>query len=514
VAPNSAKIPPEFSFRTREHFWQHLKNYKDLTANVVVIGGGIVGAGVVRELALQGIPLVFLFEKNDFASGTSWASSKLIHAGIRYLETAWTHIKKFRLGQALRNFAFVVEASHERKVLRNLAPHLVKPKPIYLVLGEDDERSPLSVALGVWLYYGIQLLQGQIFPRPKVVFRKDAIRWMAPELNADRVKAIFSFWDSETDDARLVIENLQAAHELGSYAMNYVELLSYREEGEELVVELKNRENGQTLSLRTKILINATGAFVDEVRSRGRSDASHFVDRVAGAHIDVYPALTKESYYVTAGDGRLVFFLTRNEDGLVYSRVGTTERPLSAAEPSEPVVASEKEVSYLINLVKEYLPGARIEQENMVRIDAGIRPLRAQKTASAFQKSREHEIIVEKNVYHMVGVKLTDFRRVANELLLKIPWEKLNLRLTDSGRSEDRPLREVESERMYVETDIIETIRRTMVLHWKDYVERRRGVGPEVLRRIEPGAYEREFTAMKDVLGWDEEKARRERASV
>src|SRR5688572_16445605 len=122
------KIPPEFSFRTREHFWQHLKNFPDLVANVVIIGGGIVGAGIARELALQGIPLVFLFEKNDFSAGTSGASSKLIHAGIRYLELSWNALKRGRLPTALHNLRFVFQASRERKILSGLAPHLIKPK--------------------------------------------------------------------------------------------------------------------------------------------------------------------------------------------------------------------------------------------------------------------------------------------------------------------------------------------------------------------------------------------------
>lgn len=477
-----------------------------MVANVVIIGGGIVGAGISREFALQGIPLVFLFEKNDFASGTSSASSKLIHAGIRYLELSWNALLKGRIPTALHNLRFVFEASRERKVLGSLAPNLIKPKPIYLILGENDKRNPLSVMLGVWLYYFIQLLQGQFFPRPRVVFRKSAIKWMAPQLDAEKVKALFSFWDSETDDARLVIENLQSAHEMGSYAMNYVEVVKHTREGELIRVDLKNKENGQTLSLKTKILINATGAFVDEVRGNN----SHLIDRVAGAHIDVYPALTDESYYITAGDGRLVFVLKRIEDGLVYTRIGTTERPLGPEEPSDNVRPTQKEIEYLRTLVREFFPTAQIDGTTVMRTDAGIRPLRAQNEADAFQKSREHEIVEDNGIYHVVGVKLTDFRRVANELLLKIPWKKLNLELTEPRRSELVPLRTVEKNRLYVEEDIVEMVRRTMIVHWKDYLNRRRGLGPRVLHRIDPSAYRQEFDVMKEIMGWDEERARHE----
>ncbi len=481
-----------------------------------MIGGGIVGAGILRELSLQGIPLAFLFEKNDFASGTSGASSKLIHAGLRYLEQVWISLKRLRLGSAWHYFKFVTEASQERKILRGLAPHLIKAKPIYFVLGEADDRSSLGVMMGVWLYYVIQLLQGQFFPPPRTVFRKKALEWVAPELDHKKVKALFSFWDSETDDARLVIENLQCAHDMGSYALNYVELVRYKKEGDLVRCDLVNHDNGETLSVRAKILINASGPFLDDVRKReeGASPIPPTMDRVAGSHIDVYPAFTEESYYVTAGDGRLVFVLKRNEDGLTYSRIGTTERPLGEGEPSDDVKPTQNEIDYLKGLVLEFFPKAVLSETTIMNTDAGIRPLRRQIGKDTFHKSREHEIIKEGPVFHIVGVKLTDFRRVSSELMGLIPWEKLNLRLTDPKRSELITLRPHDQEinRMYVENDIIETIRRTMVLHWKDYVLRRRGLGPRVLARMDPNAFYTEFDIMKAILNWDKKKAEEEKS--
>jgi glycerol-3-phosphate dehydrogenase len=466
VAPTSAKPLPEFSFRTREHFWQHLKNFPDLVANIVIIGGGVVGAGFLRELGLQNIPLVFLFEKNDFASATSGASSKLIHAGIRYLEQAWSALKKGRISDSWQALKFVLDASRERKILGKLAPDLIKPKIIHFVIGKQDNRSVLSVLAGIWLYYFIQILQGQFFSPPRMALHPRAIKNVAPEIDTPHVKAVFSFWDSETDDARLVIENLQSAHEAGVYALNYVEVLSYAPEGDLVRIELRNNENNQTLALKTKILINATGPFLDELRG----EKSHLVDRVAGSHIDVYPPVANASYYVTAGDGRLVFVLKRIEDGLVYTRIGTTERALSSSEPSDHVQPTPNEVTYLTELAQQFFPGAKINTETILRRDAGIRPLRAQTRLDPFHKSREHDIVVENNIYHVVGVKLTDFRRVANELLRKIPWERLNLRLINPGLSETIAFRPQRQPRLYVEADVIEMIRRTMIIHWEDYV--------------------------------------------
>jgi len=506
---------PEFSFRTRRHFWQHLKNNQDtLILNVVIVGGGIVGAGVLRELSLQDIPLCFLFEKYDFASQTSGHSSKLIHAGIRYLEQAWIAMKNFQIPAALRNVRFVIEASRERKILGGIAPHLIKPKPIFLVLGEKDKRSALSVLMGVTLYYCLQLLQGQFFPPPKVIFRKKAMEWMAPEIDPDAVKAMFSFWDSETDDARLVIETLQSAHERGGYALNYVEVERYEEKGDLIHVTLRNRESDETITVKTKILVNATGPFVDDIRALNAIALAKkpLLERVAGAHLDVYPAITNDSYYITAGDRRLVFVLKRNEDGIIFSRIGTTERPLADGESPAFTVPTPGEIDYLVSLARDYFPKANIGPDTIVRTDAGVRALTRTEEKNVFLKSREHDIVQEGSIYHVVGVKLTDFRRVSNELLRKIPWDKLHLRLNMPVLSEFAPLRSSTELKaaMYAEADMPEMIRRTMVLHWKDYVEGRRGLGPRVLAKIDPLAFKAEFDCMKDILGWDAAVAEKE----
>lgn len=507
---------PEFSFRTRRHFWLHLKNHKDVTYNVIIIGGGIVGAGLLREMGLQGVPLTFLFEKNDFASGTSGNSSKLIHAGIRYLELAWNGLKKMNFKEAWNQFLFVWGASRERKILTGIAPHLIKPKPIFFVIGEQDGRWPVSVWMGIWFYWFIQVLQGQFFPPPSFAFRKSTIKKMAPDIEESQVKAVFCFWDSETDDARLVMENLQSAHSNGCYAMNYVEVLSYEQKGDLTEVRVKNRENNEEISIKSKILINASGPFIDEVikKEKGRTTPPQkHIDRVAGSHIDVYPKITTHSYYITAGDGRLVFVLKRHEDGLEFTRLGTTERSLQDTEPSDNPKATEVEINYLKDLVRVFFPNVQINSENICRIDCGIRPLKYQDKKNAYSKSRDHEIIQEKNVFHIIGVKLTDYRSVSSEMMGVLPWKKIHLNMTDLKRSKTIPLRENSSPRLYAEDNIIEMARRTMIVHWNDYVERRRGLGPRVLKKVDLDAYEKEFEELAKMMEWDkitqdEEKSR------
>lgn len=478
----------------------------DTPLNVLIVGGGIVGAGLLRELSLREVSSLCLIEKHDFASGTSGASSKLIHAGIRYLEQAWERFKKREYSSAWRNFVYVLHASSERRLLGELAPHLVKPKPIYFVISDSDQRSIFGVFLGTWLYYLIQLFQGQFFRPPKVVFRKEAMKWIAPELDASQVRAIFSFWDSETDDARLVIENLQAAHSNGAMALNYVELVKYERRGETVCVELKNKETNDVAKVCTKIFINASGAFVDDVRGKESGVSGpldRFVDRVAGSHLNVFPSVSDESYYVTAGDGRLVFVLRREEDGLVYSRIGTTERPLQDSEPSETPDATEGEIQYLKGLVETYFPNARLTEEAIISSDAGIRPLMSQSSLLTFQKSREHRIVHDANVVHVIGVKLTDFRKVSREVVEGIPWRKYGISISNNTHPVDlRLLRENPSPWLYEESSLEEIVRRTMVVRPEDYIFRRRGLRNRVLQKLDPQKLEGEVNSLRKLLGF------------
>jgi glycerol-3-phosphate dehydrogenase len=385
-------------------------------------------------------------------------------------------------------------------VLGRLAPHLIHPKPIYFTLAKSDPRSPVSLFFGVWLYYLIQFFQGQLFSPPKMFLTPRSIAKRLPELEAGKVKAVFTFWDSETDDVRLVLETLKSAAAMGSHALNYVELIDYDQKNDSVAITLLNREANERLRIQAKRLINCSGPFVDEVRQRGGKKEAPLVDRIAGTHIDVYPPVAGKSYYVSAKDGRLVFLLRREEDGLVYTRIGTTERPLAENEPSDNPHATQTEITYLKNLVAEFFPKAELTEETIVKTDAGIRPLQAQSVIDPFQKSREHALIEEGRVLHVVGVKLTDFRRVAKEVAdrLKIP------------RGPQPLIRSAESALLYPETTMKDVIDRTMALHWDDYVKRRRGLRPFVDAKKNPERLKKGFEEFAGVFGWDEARRRME----
>ena len=483
---------------------------------MLIVGGGIAGAGALRALALKGADRVLLIEKHDFASGASGASSKLIHAGIRYLEQAWNRLKEGRLRDALREMRFVWNASLEKKTLARMAPHLIRSTRIHLVLGRDDRRSWFAALLGVWVYYGLQLLQGQWFAPPRFARSGRAIRRRDPALNADRVRAVLEFRDAQTDDARLTIENLQDAAARGAMAMNYVELASYRRADDGLIrAALRDRETGAEAEVTTRVLVNATGAWIDDVRSRGGDGAAGepIVDRVAGAHIDFYPPLTGASYYVTAGDGRLVFILHRRENDVSYTRVGTTERPLGRDEGDDALAPTPGEIRYLEAALREVLAGVNLTEELRVRADAGVRPLMHSEGGDVFSKSRDHRIHVENGVYSMVGVKLTDYRRAADDLLRMVPWKKLGIAFRAPGASTKEPL-PAPQEGHYAETTPEEAVRRTMIVRWDDYVWRRAGIEPLLVARTDPAELNARFERVAAALGWDEERRARERGAV
>jgi glycerol-3-phosphate dehydrogenase len=256
-----------------------------------------------------------------------------------------------------------------------MAPGLITPKPFHLVIDTSDQRSLLSVAMGVWVYYLIQLFQGQFFPPPKIYTRRPTIQGLFSDLDSSIVKAVYEFWDSETDDARLVIENIQSGFDRGGMAVNYVELLSYNVGTAGVQAKLRNLETNEEIDVKTKVLFNASGPWLDEVRKRDRAKKEEifpWLDRVAGAHIDVIPPVSTRSFYITAPDGRLVFLLRRDEDGLVYTRIGTTERPLTFLDSSDGIRATPVEVDYLLDVARQHLDLDPANSMRILRTDEGI----------------------------------------------------------------------------------------------------------------------------------------------
>jgi glycerol-3-phosphate dehydrogenase len=220
--------------------------------------------------------------------------------------------------------------------------------------------------------------------------------------------------------------------------------------------------------------------------------------------------VSPHSFYITAPDGRLVFILRREEDGLVYSRIGTTERPLRDEDPSDGIKPSAAEIQYLKNVVHHYFPDAPLDTANVLHLDEGIRPLQYQDYVRAFDKSREHSFKEEGRVMHVVGVKLTDFRRAAGELVRQVNWRRLGIKVNSLENVQD-PLRPAGA-KIYREETMQQIVSRTMALHWDDFVERRRGRKPAFDRKYKPDCFDRDLLEMGRILGWDSARIEMERA--
>ena len=377
--------------------------------DLAIIGGGIAGAGIARDAALRGLKTV-LFEKNSFGSGTSSKSSKLIHGGIRYLETAWTELKKGHALEAWKNFRFVFTSLRESKNLRKIAPELVRPLALLIPVLKNDKRGLWEIYLGGWLYFFLSLLSGPV-KLPKILWNKNEVQKILPSMGLQEVKAGVVIRDYWTHDRELVKRIMFSAMRHGAAAFENAEVTSYSFDPESGHYEIRTRQNESEQVYHSKKLVNAGGPWVDQIRGRGNEKMDDFIVPVAGSHI-VFKKFIPHSVILQAKDGRPFFVINIGK----YSRVGTTERVCKEPDAVEP---TEAEIEYLLKSLKNYFPALNLGRAQIIGRDAGIRPLaRPKDEKSAHTISREHEIrIGPTGVIHVLGVKLTDHRRAAEKVV-------------------------------------------------------------------------------------------------
>lgn len=364
----------------------------DLDYEVVVIGAGIQGAGVAQAAAAAGYS-VLLMEQNDIASGTSSRSSKLIHGGLRYLES----------GQ----FGLVRECLRERALLLRNAPELVHLTPHYLPVYEQTRRRPWLLRLGLSLYAVLGGLQAEV--RFNAVPRS---AWPTLDgLRLDSLQAVFRYFDAQTDDAALTRAVVRSAQDLGARLLLPATLL--RAEATEQSVQVHYQDSSGEQVLRCATLINAAGPWVNAVLNGIAPLASQLdIDTIAGAHIVLSQRLTQGVYYAEAPrDGRAVFIMPW-ADG--QTLVGTTEREY-AGDPAA-VTTTPDEIAYLLETVRHYFPSYTSLEP--VATFAGLRVLpRAQH--AAFSRPRETRLLQthQRRVVSIYGGKLTAYRATAEKAL-------------------------------------------------------------------------------------------------
>jgi len=378
------------------------------TFDVLVIGGGATGAGVARDAALRGLTTA-LVERDDFASGTSSRSSRLIHGGVRYLEHGYFHL--------------VFEASRERRTLMRIAPHLVRPLaftwPVYT--GARVPRWKLGA--GLLLYDALALFRNVSRHRR---LSAAAVHEAEPALDAEGLVGGARYYDAATDDARLTLATAIAAAEAGAVVLNHASVcgLTHGEGGlvtGAIVGDGLDAIAHRRVTVSARVIVNAAGPWSDTIRRMDRPGAPAGVLGTKGVHLAVPAARVGNRGAVTllsAVDGRVMFVLPAGAQTII----GTTDTPTTTV-PDE-VRASEADVDYLLASVNACFPGAALTRSDVISAWAGIRPLIApeeqvvEPAASAAPASASREHAIEQGASGVVtvsGGKLTTYRSMAAE---------------------------------------------------------------------------------------------------
>ncbi|MBI2524381.1 MAG: glycerol-3-phosphate dehydrogenase/oxidase [Candidatus Rokubacteria bacterium] len=366
--------------------------------DAVVIGGGMAGAGVARDLALRGAS-VALFEKGDFSSGTTSRSSKLIHGGLRYLE--------------LGDFRLVRESLREKATLERLAPHLVRPLPFLVPIYRGGPRGLIRVRIGMWLYH--LLTPGKRTERYRVLRQGDTLA-LEPSIRAEGLRgAGYYFDDLLLSPERLCLENTLSAVRHGARAHNYcqVEELVHGGRGVESV-RVRDLLSGQVHTVRASVIVNCAGPWVDRIRELAGVAAGgrRILRTTKGIHC-LLPRMTDRAVYLSGEDERMIFVIPWRE----FTLVGTTDTDFEG-DPDR-LWATRDEVTYLLAAAERALPDPRVAFDRVVYAYAGVRPLSWEEGVSESKVSREHRVVMEGpegRFMSVTGTKLTCFRSLAEEV--------------------------------------------------------------------------------------------------
>lgn len=382
--------------------------------DLIVIGGGVTGAGIVLDAAARGLKCA-LVEKNDFASGTSSKSTKLIHGGLRYL-------KQFEI-------ALVREVGQERAVVHHLAPHLVKAEKMLLPLITDGTYGKILTSLGLMVY---DVLAGVERADQRKMLSKEETLEREPLLDPSVLEGGGLYAEYRTDDARLTIEILKTAGLMGAHIINYAEALDFIYDENKIVgITWQDHLTGKEHSLKAKHTVSAAGPWVDEIRAKNHSLSGKHLHPTKGVHIVIphekFPI--RQSVYFDVPDGRMIFAIPR--DRVTY--VGTTDTDYFG--DINDVRTDLADVQYLLDGIKHIFPEIHLETSDVESSWAGLRPLIEEEGKSASQLSRKDEIFEsETGLISIAGGKLTGYRKMAERIvdrLVKKMKEETDLEYKD-----------------------------------------------------------------------------------
>ncbi|MFN8945378.1 MAG: FAD-dependent oxidoreductase [Pseudobdellovibrionaceae bacterium] len=526
-----------FSYYERTSY---LKDMETEQFDLVIVGGGINGAGVARDACSRGMK-VALVELQDFAEGTSSRSSKLIHGGIRYLENM--------------EFKLVFEALNERTKLFAIAPHLSHHLRFMIPLFKDSRVGMLKMWAGMILYDVLALFQA---PELHQMLSAKETKEHAPNLRSHDLKGSFLYSDGYMDDDRLVHETLRSAHELGLKCANYVEAIKphFNSENHIVALECKDLISNKTFKIRGKHFVSTVGPWTDLFAQRVFSDWKKMLRPTKGVHITLNKNRFQLEHAVVMGaqkSDRIVFAIPRHEMVII----GTTDTDFQG-DPKN-VKVEQADIDYLLEVTKDYFPTANITQADIVSTYAGVRPLVHDGSSTEGKTSREHVILDDdRGMTFVAGGKYTTYRLMSEQVVdhclnyfseedqikfyssqTEIPlnpyvssdsWNLALSQVWSWSKKLNRPLPECQllAERYgmeakqflfdeenldlsYIQIEARIAIEKTMCLHLTDFCTRR---VPLYLAYPDHGFEQIDEIAevFRALLGWDEKTVAREKA--
>ncbi|MFD1334121.1 glycerol-3-phosphate dehydrogenase/oxidase [Oceanobacillus iheyensis] len=403
----------QFSSYRRKDTLDALQNEK---LDLLVIGGGITGAGISLDATTRGLN-TGLIEMQDFAAGTSSRSTKLVHGGLRYLQ-------QFEV-------KMVAEVGKERAIVYENGPHVTTPEWMLLPFHKGSTLGPITSNIGLRVY---DFLAGVKKDERRVMFKPKEVMEREPLIKQDELRGGGYYVEYKTDDARLTIEVMKKAVEEGVHAINYTKAVEFIYEDSKVVgVVAEDLITGEKRKIYAKKIINAGGPWVDDVRELDGSKKGKTLHLTKGVHL-VFDHKTfplQQAVYFDSPDGRMIFAIPR--DGKTY--VGTTDTTYEG-DIAHPVM-TEDDRDYLLKAIAYMFPSLQLKPEDVESSWAGLRPLIAQEGAtSPSEISRKDEIFQsDSGLLSMAGGKLTGYRKMAQhavDLVTKQLKEEENILYTDS----------------------------------------------------------------------------------
>ncbi|HYG17847.1 MAG TPA: glycerol-3-phosphate dehydrogenase/oxidase [Ohtaekwangia sp.] len=373
------------------------RNLQEQAYDLVIVGGGITGAGIALDAASRGLKTALL-EKNDFAFGTSSRSTKLIHGGLRYLKQL--------------EFGLVKEVGSERAVVHKLAPHLVVPEKMLLPLSDKKGLGYWVTSIGLKIYDWLAGVRPE--DQRRMLTRAQTLR-REPLLRKDEVKGGAIYAEYRTDDARLTVEIMKAAERHGADVLNYASVSEFiYAEDKVSGVCWRDELGGQEYTVRAKAVVNATGPWVDELRTLNNSRQGKRLHLTKGVHIVVpFEKLpVRQAIYFDTDDGRMIFAIPRGRT----TYIGTTDTNYDGDKDN--VFTTREDAAYLVHAVNTTFPKAALSLNDIESSWAGLRPLIHEEGKSASGLSRKDEIFESATgLISIAGGKLTGYRKMAERVV-------------------------------------------------------------------------------------------------